>query len=460
MASSSSRTQQRHAAYDTSGLETALKSNRTLQRTLAKELGKIARRKAESRERAALISQDLVTLLETKQPPELAKQFRGDPYRWTGEKYFATKKPRDKPEPNVDTLRRRNLESETFLCHLQPAWTKKEARTLSGIIENQLEQKQGPSAANTSEPSTSGQKPAIDFAKVAEELDGKTKKKARHFSRSPEGCKILYESMKQSPPFSKEESLRIAEMVHAARQKNELPDWTTIAASLKDRTAWDCLVAFQTQIEPVHTKPWTPEEDELLFKYFAAAGPQFMLDRNVVQRLTSSKSLLPNKTRKQILFRTAGSLLNPKLKHDEWSKDEERRLVIMMKMYRDWSDRILFMASTHFPRGNKSVVDKWQRALNPAYLARPFSKEEDKALMDVVRSLGNNVGWAKLSEQYFPDRHPHRLMVRWADLASDKDILEREGDILAKPRGKRKSDVRSSLSSDDLVVQVVKTPRR
>jgi len=114
------------------------------------------------------------------------------------------------------------------------------------------------------------------------------------------------------------------------------------------------------------------------------------------------------------------------------------------------------MASTHFSRALKSVTDKWNRALSPAYSARPFSDQEDEALMTILREHPK-IGWKDLCDRFFPDRHPHRLMNRWAELASDTDILKREGTTFVTTRSKRNSN----LSSDDYVVQVVpKRPRK
>jgi hypothetical protein len=140
------------------------------------------------------------------------------------------------------------------------------------------------------------------------------------------------------------------------------------------------------------------------------------------------------------------------LKNEPWSQDEERQLPILMKMYYNNSDSSsstvtvaatkndLFLASTHFNhRGTKSVVDKWHRSINPEYSTKPFSKQEDEKLVQILRdaiaatkcdgdgdSSGFAMGWTKLSQMHFPDRHPQRLMNRWAELASDTDILKRE----------------------------------
>jgi hypothetical protein len=54
-----------------------------------------------------------------------------------------------------------------------------------------------------------------------------------------------------------------------------------------------------------------------------------------------------------------------------------------MKMYAD-TPKAESMASIHFDPAMKSVVDKWRRGLNPAYLVTPFSKQEDSNLMEIT----------------------------------------------------------------------------
>ena len=84
---------------------------------------------------------------------------------------------------------------------------------------------------------------------------------------------------------------------------------------------------------------------------------------------------------RRIFGRINNSLLNPKLKHDSWSPEEERRLGIAMKIYSDQPKSALYLAGTHIHgRAGGSVADKWSRSLNPEFSARPFTREEDQQL--------------------------------------------------------------------------------
>ena len=432
-------------SIDIEQLKKTLHSNQALQREISRQLEEIARRKAANRQKASLLTRRLVRTLDG---PAFPLPVGINAYRNTTEKFFVDKKGKE-PEPNQDTIWRSKLEAQTFLFHRQPPWSGKESKNLAATVHQQF----------GAEPSSSLSSSSIDFEKVAAALSS---------PRTAEECRIQYRRLNHKPvAFTKEESLQISQCVHTATQKGEIPDWQQIASNFAGRTAWDCLVAYQTKIEPVRSEPWTPQEDELLFKFVAAAGPQCVLDKNFGREVVTN--ILPNKSKKAVLMRVNQSILNPKLKHEDWSVDEERRLVVLMKMYSD-SPRDLSLAMTHFDRASKSVMDKWRRGLNPAYLSTPFSKEEDKALMEVVRSLGNNIGWKELSEKHFPDRHPQRLMNRWNELASDQDILQREGNFISGPNGKRKGIIfgvsnnplaaDSSLAADAFVVQVKKKSKR
>jgi Myb-like DNA-binding domain len=196
---------------------------------------------------------------------------------------------------------------------------------------------------------------------------------------------------------------------------------------------FQCLAAWKKKIENGRSKKrksttatttWTPAEDQLLLKFMLAAGPQLLLDTNhpfLVQRGSLCQELLPDKTKRQILDRIHSSSLNPKLAEGDWTDDEERKLTILMKVY----GGDLLAASTHLARAPKAVSDKWQRTLNPEYLTGPFSKDDDARLVLMIRSQPE-LGWRDIARQHFPQRHPQRLMNRWLELATDQDLIARE----------------------------------
>jgi hypothetical protein len=139
---------------------------------------------------------------------------------------------------------------------------------------------------------------------------------------------------RENPPFTKDESMKILEQVHLHNGK---PPWHDVAILL-NRTAWQCLLAYQTELTNSRSSPWTREEDEVLLKYVAAMGPQWVLTLGSAADLCAH--VLPNRSPKQILARANTTLVNPNFTHGIWSDEEERKLVLCMKVYRDTSNPI------------------------------------------------------------------------------------------------------------------------
>lgn len=406
-------------------LERTLEANRALQEQIRKELEVLARRKARNRERSAELKGLLCATASRLEPPTATK---GSKSNWN--RFFCTDASPRYPEPNADTVKRRELEKKGFFHHLQPPWSKSESTALTEL------------GAGTD-----------DFDKVSRSLHQHASSgEPLQQPRTAEECRVQYKLLTERvPPFTKKESVQISEQVHLS----ERPDWQKIGSSL-NRSAWDCFVAYQTKLKPVQSTSWTLSEDRLLLKYIAAAGPQFVVDVDSVRQLSAR---LFHKPKNQVLLRANHSLVNPNLRHDAWSEDEQRRLIVGMKVYRD-SPQTLYLAGTHFPgRSNKSVTDKWKRGLNPQYSTRPFNKEENERLVKVTRE-NPTLGWTELSSRYFPDRHPHRLASRWSEVAKDTDILARSGESLVRQKRAASAEKGAALEATDYVVHVKKKPGR
>jgi hypothetical protein len=442
MASASERLRSQQENAGTT-LEQALQSNLALQAAVVTELEQLAQKRADNRRTAARLAQELSRTWQQSDaasaPPVPKNSYR----QW--KLNFFIGKDRSKPEPNPDVVRRRMLEDQTFLHHLQPPWSTKETKVLEAVVK-EME-------------STTNSTTETDYNRVAQLLNERLDRPADSIlePRTPLECKICYTHMQRKIlPFSKEESRTIFEKVHL---RDGYPDWQAIAASLpNDRTAWECLVAYQTKLCPaVQQQAWTPAEDQLLLMYVAAAGPQFVVDGDAMVHF--APRLLPDRSRKQILARVNQCILNPNLRRDAWSGEEERRLVICMKVYCD-TPNDLYRVAAHLPhRANKSVAEKWQRSLNPEHSSRPFTKQEDQALVAAAHANPEQ-GWTELTRRYFPDRHPQRIAARWVEHASDQDIIARSGRSIVNKRAKRglavNDDEDARLNLDDCVVQVQK----
>ena len=477
-------------------------ANKALQGSLQSELQSVNKAMNQNRAKADSLVYQLLLLKGSSSVPSIKNDSQVNHFpnanttpnrRWT-KRFFVDHKGSE-PRPNQDTLRRRNIEQKSFFYHTQPPWLSKESDDLLSIVAQHIvehqkthhnqhpppQQNRGDTdnIVTTNDESTQ----PVDFQLIAEILNrrhdhgsivrrnsGRTtsQQSVRH-QRSAKECEIQYR-MEKSRNSRKllfndvRERTALEQAVDSMLSAVGLAnmDWDNIAEEVCAAvpatyryTALDCLFAYHTKLKTpsahlqTTSSSWTREEDELLLKFIAAAGPQAVIDsKNTLVQSTLCTQLLPHKSKKQIFTRVNHSLLNPNMQRNDWSDYEERRLPICMKIYYTPNPQDgfqLYCASTHcYGRSTKSVVDKWNRSINPAYTTKPFTNEEDEELLKVMRSvLGNHneiddaqkqlqhIGWVELSQTFFPHRHPQRLQSRWSELATDQDIINREKARLA-----------------------------
>lgn len=433
----------RAAYFDTAQLEQALASNRELQVTLSTELERLRQHQAANRQQAALLVAQLLAQYNqtvsaivpdacSEKNTETTRTIEHKRLNWS-RRFFVDHK-RTQPNPNPDTIRRRLYEKhhqDSFFYHFRPPWTPKECQLLKQVVQEQQ---------HSSDHDTSS---SIDFDLIAatlqlkqQEMQNTSSKKSLKLPRTADECRIHYQDICR-PAITPVETKALCTLINS-NNTGEVVDWQEIAKAVStleiSRTAFDCLRAYQSTIATKST-PWTLIEDEVMLKLIAAAGPQAVIEsKNPLVQQTIFTQLITNKSKHKVFVRLNGTLLNPKIKHNRWSDDEERRLPILLKIYNHHDatpddSNALRMASTHYNRNVKSVVDKWQRTLNPQYSTQPFTRDEDERMKDILRA-NVTLSWTELSRQYFPHRHPQRLTYRWTETASDKEILERERALL------------------------------
>jgi len=140
--------------------------------------------------------------------------------------------------------------------------------------------------------------------------------------------------------------------------------------------------------------------------------------------------------------------------HDLWSQDEERRLALCMKIYKD-EISVIGMAAPHFPdRASVSIFNKWNKSLDPSYDNSAYTPDDDKKLFAAVRKLGPG-NWTVIATKKFPNRRPESLKSRWCYLASEAKIVKKYEDVLIGEYGARKGVVGKNglLSTDDFVIR-------
>jgi hypothetical protein len=250
-------------------------------------------------------------------------------------------------------------------------------------------------------------------------------------------------------------------------------DWNSIEQDMKEQfpsttscvTAWDCMCQYarhsilvsssstnteeqqQDEDEAVDdfssnhnnnknesssSNVMTLEQDEILFRYLALMGPQFVWDPLVAGTVAASPLLVDGNssngnaaattsttkrrvTVAQLWLRSNHTAsLNPKLTSQPyWTADLERKLVLLMKLYHNKYEHeedndgeeeeddqgrggggaatnaairtILSHVAAHFPdRWRDHIKHKWVRSLDPALDHEPWKPEEDERLKRVI----------------------------------------------------------------------------
>lgn len=391
-------------SFDVAKVASALDSNRELQATIRAELRHVRELKALNRLKAASITEHLIDSKKSSQcltPSAERTEYSFNETGWS-RRFF------EDPHGGRAQSLYDYTANDQFFHRFRPPWQTKESKDLVKTVKSAIE----------------ADFPLEErYQRVASVL-----KTPKHGTlRSAEECKVEFERQCEKP-FTKDELKRL---VSSIDESSDEIAWKSLADTLSVNrsvscTPFQCLAACKKVDEAKKKKKnssvWTSDEDSLLLKFMLASGSQLMLDyQNPFFQWTFPVELFPDKTKKQVFDRINGSSLNPRLADGEWTDFEERKLTVLMKIYRG----DVLLVSKHMNRALKAVSDKWQRTLNPEYSTIPFSKEDDAKLISIIRSQPQ-LGWRDISRDHFPDRHPQRLMNRWSDLATDADIIARE----------------------------------
>jgi hypothetical protein len=187
-------------------------------------------------------------------------------------------------------------------------------------------------------------------------------------------CFTFVDTKMSKTKLTKQECNFIISMVDAYGGKNNnYINWYELAKKhynkFNKQTPWQCFTHYRSIIHnPVTMRcpPWTPDEDELLLKYLAIQGPQFLLQGDAA--VQTCITLFPHRNTRQVIARAQSTLINPNYIHDAWTTDEKRQLALLMRVYsKEHNPLALVSHMEHFTRrAPKSVAEKWIRTLNPA----------------------------------------------------------------------------------------------
>ncbi|KAL7431518.1 hypothetical protein ACHAXH_007627 [Discostella pseudostelligera] len=168
--------------------------------------------------------------------------------------------------------------------------------------------------------------------------------------------------------FTKQECNFIMSMItKSGGSKHKSIDWYNFAIEYYDKinqqSPWRCFCLFRSSLQNLST--WSPDEDELLLKYLASHGPQYLFQGDCA--VQTCKNLFDRST-KQVILRAQSTLINPNYVQNAWDTNEKRKLALLVRAYSNEPNPInLVSRPVHFShRAPKSVAEKWTNTLNPA----------------------------------------------------------------------------------------------
>ncbi|KAI6034085.1 hypothetical protein BKA83DRAFT_4184709 [Pisolithus microcarpus] len=168
-------------------------------------------------------------------------------------------------------------------------------------------------------------------------------------------------------------------------------DWDRIAekvsrVSTTTRTARECEIRWLGDRHPdFNHGPWKEEEISRLKSLIAGYGDGSPGLVGHSSKIRIARYVSEDATPMQC---------NPSVKRVNWTPEEDARLRIAADAYdRSWVD----VAAAMPGRTNDQCRDRWNEQVNPNVNRNPWSPEEDKALLDVVRE-NENMAWKEISK--------------------------------------------------------------
>jgi len=132
-------------------------------------------------------------------------------------------------------------------------------------------------------------------------------------------------------------------------------------------------------------KKWSPFEDKKLISIVESFGSEKIRWLDISRHFFKSSLQCYSRWRQ----------INPKLSKGKWSKDEDEKLIILVKEYgKKWA----LISRKMKNRSGKQVRDRYINYLDESNMKNRFSPEEDKKIMDLFKIHGAK--WSAISKEF------------------------------------------------------------